>query len=85
MYKAGDYQFVVEEHPTNLFDEVSAWLNANYFSSCVQVFQQKQITSLYQMVQQLHQSDLEQMGCLEPKEIDRFMNLILLMKEVKTR
>ena len=38
MYKAGDYQFVIEEHPTKLFDEVSAWLNANYFQTFVQIF-----------------------------------------------
>ena len=38
MYKAGDYQFVVEEHPTNLFDEVSAWLKANYFQACIEIF-----------------------------------------------
>jgi len=31
MFKAGDYQFVFEEHPTKMFNEVAAWLKANYF------------------------------------------------------
>ena len=39
----------------------------------------KQIRNLSQLVQQITRSDLEQLG-LEQKEIDRFMNLIDLMK-----
>jgi len=31
MYRAGDYQFIFEEHPSNLFNEVNSWLKANYF------------------------------------------------------
>ena len=31
MFKAGEYQFVVEEDPSSLFDEVVTWLSANYF------------------------------------------------------
>ena len=34
MYKVGDYQFVIEEHPLKEFNEVSSWLKANYFPKC---------------------------------------------------
>jgi len=79
MYKVGDYQFKIQEHPTNTFNEVSHWLKSNFFESCVQIFEMKQIRNLSQLVQQITRSDLEQLG-LEQKEIDRFMNLIDLMK-----
>ena len=46
MYKAGEYQFVIEEHPTNHFNEVEAWLNANYFPMCISIFEMKQIKNL---------------------------------------
>jgi len=42
-------------------------------------FENKQIKSLSQMVQQITRGDLEQIA-MEEKEIDRFMNLIDLMK-----
>ena len=79
MYKVGDYQFIIEEHPLKEFNEVSNWLKANYFQKCQDIFEMKQIRTLKQMIQQVHRTDLEQLG-LETKEIDRFMNLIDLMK-----
>jgi len=42
-------------------------------------FDNKQIKSLSRMVQQITRGDLEQIA-MEEKEIDRFMNLIDLMK-----
>jgi hypothetical protein len=53
MYKAGDYQFVIQEHPQLAFHEVSAWLKANYFQKQVPTFEQKQISSLHQMITQI--------------------------------
>lgn len=41
IYKAGEYQFVIEEHPTEEFNMVSAWLRANYFNDCIPVFESK--------------------------------------------
>ena len=79
MYKVGDYQFKIEELPLKEFNEVSNWLKANYFQKCQDIFEMKQIRTLKQMIQQVHRTDLEQLG-LETKEIDRFMNLIDLMK-----
>ena len=46
MYKAGDYQFVIEEHPLKEFNEVSSWLKANYFPKCMDIFEMKQIRTL---------------------------------------
>jgi hypothetical protein len=37
---------VIEEHPTEYFDEVRAWLKANYFQKCIPCFEQKKIVSL---------------------------------------
>lgn len=79
MYKVGDYQFIIEEHPLKEFNEVASWLKANYFPKCQDIFEMKQIRTLKQMMHQVHRTDLEQLG-LENKEIDRFMNLIDLMK-----
>jgi len=39
IYKAGDYQFVIEEHSQKLFDEVTNWLKANYFTTCIPIFE----------------------------------------------
>jgi len=50
IFKAGDYQFVIEDHPTEEFNPVSAWLKANYFATCIQNFETKQIKTLQQMV-----------------------------------
>ena len=62
MYKVGDYQFKIQEHPTNTFNEVSHWFKSNFFESCVQIFEMKQIRNLSQLVQQITRSDLEQLG-----------------------
>lgn len=45
MYKAGDCQFVIEEHPTMLLNEMRAWLKANYFEQCIQSFETRNIGS----------------------------------------
>ena len=79
MFKVQDYQFVIEEHATKEFNEVANWLKANYFQKCQEIFEMKQIRTLKQMIHQVHRTDLEQLG-LETKEIDRFVNLIDLMK-----
>ena len=46
MYKVGDYQFKIEEHPLKEFNEVSNWLKANYFQKCQDIFEMKQIRTL---------------------------------------
>ena len=46
MYKVGEYQFVLQEHPTKIFNEVTHWLKANYFEQCIQLFEMKQIKTL---------------------------------------
>jgi len=38
MFKAGEYQFVFEEHPVHIFDEVACWLKANYFYNLIPIF-----------------------------------------------
>ena len=48
MYKAADYYFMVEE-TDKIFHEVSAWLKANYFEKCVELFEMKQIKTLRQL------------------------------------
>lgn len=47
IFKVGEYQFVIEEHPTEEFNTVSAWLQANYFKGLVSVFEGKQIKTLH--------------------------------------
>jgi hypothetical protein len=41
MYKVGEYQFTILEHPTATFPEVSHWLTANYFQQCIDIFEKK--------------------------------------------
>ena len=62
-----------------MFDEVQCWLKANYFTNLVQNFELKGLKTIQQVVQQVHRNDLENIG-IEEKEIDRFMNLVDLMK-----
>lgn len=81
IFKVGEYQFVIEEHPTEEFNSVAAWLQANYFSHLVPIFESKQIKTLHQMVKHITQSDLVQIG-LEPKEIQRYISLVDLMKRI---
>lgn len=50
IYKAGDHQFIIEEHQNQEFNQVSSWLKANYFNMCIQNFESKQIKTLQQMV-----------------------------------
>ena len=35
MFKAGENQFLIEEHQNKMFDEVIYWLKANYFPNLV--------------------------------------------------
>lgn len=58
---------------------MSSWLKVNYFHKLILSFENKQIQTLQQMMQQIQRIDLEQMS-LKDKEIDRFMNLLDLMK-----
>lgn len=37
VFKVGDYQFVFEEHPTQIFEEVDWWLKTNGFSDLIPV------------------------------------------------
>tara|TARA_B110000285_G_C15102744_1_gene605969 strand:- start:1306 stop:1557 length:252 start_codon:yes stop_codon:yes gene_type:complete len=62
-----------------MFEEVKYWLKANYFSNLVQNFELKGYKTIQHVVQQVHKNDLDDIG-IEQKEIDRFMNLIDLMK-----
>jgi hypothetical protein len=59
MFKVGEYQFTILEHPTATFPEVSHWLNANYFNQFIEIFDLKQIRTLQQLVQQITRSDLD--------------------------
>ena len=38
MFKAGDYQFIFEEHPSLIFDDVGCWLKSNGFFDLVAMF-----------------------------------------------
>ena len=62
-----------------MFDEVQCWLKANYFENLIQGFETRGLKTIQQVVQQVHRNDLENIG-IEDKEIDRFMNLVDLMK-----